>query len=639
MAPRLWPPGICSMVASIPPSRTLASASGSASKPMIAMSSPCSCTTCSAPSAMSSFAATITSGGDVEPGEDRLGHRRPLLAHEVRRLLGDEHVLVLQPSRMLCTPLLRSIAGLAPGWPCRFTIFAPSGNFSTIRLRLRLAALHVVRAHVPEDASTPSTRRSMVMTGTPASTAALHRRRHGHRVERADDEPVDAADHRRLHVGGLLRGRVLAVVVDHLDPAQLLRLGVELVLHVHEEREAEARQRRGDLQDPAPAPAPPTASPPAPAARQTPARSSVSWSSLPEIAAALRPRCTPAHYPAPPIPVNPLSTIGKPRPATFQPLSSLPFPSLFSQMRPHDPRPHLRRRKRPHPLGRAPPLPPAPPGRGGHRRLLRRGRLPRLERRVRPRHPLGRGRRRAQPPATPTAPSSSPPSTTAGTRPCPGPVEGAPELLAELAPAGVPLYAITNFSSAKFAETRERFPFLASTSATSSSPATKASSSPTRRSTAAASPATPRARALDLHRRQPGQRRRRRRPRHRRHPLHLHPPPCAKPWPSAASSPPERKPPDQAERPVPALGEAADLRHRHRRGQDRRQRRLQRRPHRRPRLRRQRPGQRHMERGSAAARRDTPSAAGSPPPPRRARPSAAAPSPPHQAARGTRRAR
>ncbi|HET9068661.1 MAG TPA: HAD family phosphatase [Amaricoccus sp.] len=43
----------------------------------------------------------------------------------------------------------------------------------------------------------------------------------------------------------------------------------------------------------------------------------------------------------------------------------------------------------------------------------------------------------------------------------PGPVEGAPELLAELAAAGVPLYAITNFSSARFAETRARFPFLA----------------------------------------------------------------------------------------------------------------------------------------------------------------------------------
>jgi 2-haloacid dehalogenase len=44
----------------------------------------------------------------------------------------------------------------------------------------------------------------------------------------------------------------------------------------------------------------------------------------------------------------------------------------------------------------------------------------------------------------------------------PGPVEGAPELLADLARAGHPLYAITNFSSAKFAEARARFPFLAS---------------------------------------------------------------------------------------------------------------------------------------------------------------------------------
>ena len=43
----------------------------------------------------------------------------------------------------------------------------------------------------------------------------------------------------------------------------------------------------------------------------------------------------------------------------------------------------------------------------------------------------------------------------------PGPVEGAPELLADLAAAGVPLYAITNFSSEKFAETTRRFPFLA----------------------------------------------------------------------------------------------------------------------------------------------------------------------------------
>jgi 2-haloacid dehalogenase len=44
----------------------------------------------------------------------------------------------------------------------------------------------------------------------------------------------------------------------------------------------------------------------------------------------------------------------------------------------------------------------------------------------------------------------------------PGVVDGMPELLAALAAAGVPLYAITNFSGDKWAETVERFPFLAS---------------------------------------------------------------------------------------------------------------------------------------------------------------------------------
>ena len=45
----------------------------------------------------------------------------------------------------------------------------------------------------------------------------------------------------------------------------------------------------------------------------------------------------------------------------------------------------------------------------------------------------------------------------------PGPVEGMPELLADLDAAGVPLYAITNFSGEKWAETQARFPFLTNT--------------------------------------------------------------------------------------------------------------------------------------------------------------------------------
>lgn len=42
----------------------------------------------------------------------------------------------------------------------------------------------------------------------------------------------------------------------------------------------------------------------------------------------------------------------------------------------------------------------------------------------------------------------------------PGSVEGMPELLAELDAAGVPLYAITNFSALKWDETVARYPFL-----------------------------------------------------------------------------------------------------------------------------------------------------------------------------------
>ena len=45
----------------------------------------------------------------------------------------------------------------------------------------------------------------------------------------------------------------------------------------------------------------------------------------------------------------------------------------------------------------------------------------------------------------------------------PGEIDGAPALLADLVAAGVPLYAITNFSGPKWAETQGRFPFLSST--------------------------------------------------------------------------------------------------------------------------------------------------------------------------------
>lgn len=47
-------------------------------------------------------------------------------------------------------------------------------------------------------------------------------------------------------------------------------------------------------------------------------------------------------------------------------------------------------------------------------------------------------------------------------RSVPGAIDGAVEVLDTLHKAGVPLYAITNFSTEKWAECRGRFPFLAS---------------------------------------------------------------------------------------------------------------------------------------------------------------------------------
>ena len=60
--------------------------------------------------------------------------------------------LSFMPSRTLWTPLLRSIAGPAPGWPCRWKIFAPFGKAVDHGLRLGLAALDVVGADMGEDA-------------------------------------------------------------------------------------------------------------------------------------------------------------------------------------------------------------------------------------------------------------------------------------------------------------------------------------------------------------------------------------------------------------------------------------------------------------------------------------------------------
>jgi hypothetical protein len=64
-------------------------------------------------------------------------------------------------------------------------------------------------------------------------------------IQRADDDPVNALHHRRLDIGGLLRGAVLPIALDRLD-AERVRLRLELLHHVHEEGKGEARPRGQD---------------------------------------------------------------------------------------------------------------------------------------------------------------------------------------------------------------------------------------------------------------------------------------------------------------------------------------------------------------------------------------------------------
>src|SRR5574337_1574833 len=168
-------PGNCSIVAVSSPSRTLASASGSASKPMIAIPLRLRAFTASiAPSAMSSLAQTMTCGGSFIPASSDSVTARPL--SRWKSAVCSKTILYLSPalSSTLCRPLLRSIAGLAPGWPCRLAIVAPFGK--SLRMRLPWASPPLTLS-APTWAMMPvtdGTRRSTVTTGTLASMASCN---------------------------------------------------------------------------------------------------------------------------------------------------------------------------------------------------------------------------------------------------------------------------------------------------------------------------------------------------------------------------------------------------------------------------------------------------------------------------------
>ena len=125
----------------------------------------------SAPRAMSSLAATMTSGGSLRPARPASVTEAPRSRWNWAVCSNTNLYLSGALSSTLCTPLLRSIAGLEPGWPCRLKTFAPFGNSFMIS---RPWASPPRRLSAPTWArmpGTPWTLRSIVMTGILASTA------------------------------------------------------------------------------------------------------------------------------------------------------------------------------------------------------------------------------------------------------------------------------------------------------------------------------------------------------------------------------------------------------------------------------------------------------------------------------------
>ncbi len=75
--------------------------------------------------------------------------------------------------KVSCTPLLRSIAALPPGLPVMNTIRAPSGNLFTTYFARAAAPATLSRQKKGMGFFAPSTYRSKLTTGMPASKASL----------------------------------------------------------------------------------------------------------------------------------------------------------------------------------------------------------------------------------------------------------------------------------------------------------------------------------------------------------------------------------------------------------------------------------------------------------------------------------
>ena len=163
---------------------------------------------------MSSFAATMTSGGLAMPASADSVIARPLARS--KPAVSSKTILYLSfaVSSTLCRPLLRSIAGLDAGLSLQVHDGRAVREELHDQLALRFAALDVVGADMGENAGNLV---DAPVDGDDRNAGVdrlLQRRRHGVDLVRADDDAVDALGDRRLDVGGLLRRRTLTVAFD-----------------------------------------------------------------------------------------------------------------------------------------------------------------------------------------------------------------------------------------------------------------------------------------------------------------------------------------------------------------------------------------------------------------------------------------
>ena len=223
----LCPPGDCSIVAVMLPSRIWASASGKASKP-ISLTLPRrlrAFSACKAPERHVVIGADDDVGRGLHAVERRFGHRKALGAIEAGGVLEHELVFARPPCRerceVPCCGRWRGSIPTGPGGSSRSRRWGTASSISSPCASPPLTLSAPTWASMP---GTLSTRRSTVTTGILASTASCTAGRQCVHLVGIEEHAVDALGDRRLDVGRLLGRTALAIGDDEVDAAESSRL-------------------------------------------------------------------------------------------------------------------------------------------------------------------------------------------------------------------------------------------------------------------------------------------------------------------------------------------------------------------------------------------------------------------------------